>query len=83
MEYTYLVAETMNKENCELIDEYKRGDLRINDLYEGNEYTVRWSDWLNKSRPWRPHLSGGNRNTKPHEKWINERVNELLMRDNS
>ena len=78
---TQLVAEEMKKANCELIDEYVRGDVRIKYLYEGKEYSVRWSDWLNKKRPSRPHLSGGNRNTKPHEKWNNEKVNELLMKD--
>ena len=78
---TKLVSDAMKKENCELIEEYKRGDLRIKYLYEGNEYSVRWSDWINKTRPSRPHLSGGNRNTKQHKKWTNESVNELLQKD--
>lgn len=79
---TKLVSEEMKKENCELIDEYKRGDLRIKYLYENNEYSVRWNDWIRSVRPSRPHLSGGNRNTKPHKKWNNETVNELLKKDN-
>lgn len=79
---TQLVAEEMKKENCTLIDEYKRGDIRIKYMYNDNEYTVRWSDWLCKARPSRPHLSGGNRNSNPvHNKWNNESVNELLMKD--
>ena len=78
---TKLVADEMKKANCELIDEYIRGDLRIKYLFEGNEYSVRWQDWIRKVRPSRPHLSGGNRNTKPHKKWTNEKVNELLKKD--
>lgn len=45
---TKLVSEEMAKENCILIDEYERGDLRIRYIYEGNEYSVRWQDWLKK-----------------------------------
>ena len=78
---TELVAEEMLKEDCILLDEYKRGDIRIRYEYDGNEYTVRWGDWMNKKRPSRPHLKGGNRNTKPHMKWNYEKVNELLMKD--
>ena len=79
---TQLVAEEMKKANCELIGEYVKQNMRIKYLYEGKEYSVRWGDWIRKVRPSRPHLSGGNRNTKPHEKWNNEKVNELLMKDN-
>ena len=78
---TTLVAAEMMKEDCILLDQYKRGDIRIRYEYKGNEYTVRWNDWLNKKRPSRPHLKGGNRNTKPHEKWSYEKVNELFMKD--
>ena len=78
---TETVTKEMAKANCTLIDEYKRGDLRIRYTYEGNEYSVRWQDWLKKVRPSRPHLAGGNRITKPHEKWDNEKVNELLQID--
>ena len=38
---TELVAEEMLKEDCILLDEYKRGDIRIRYEYDGNEYTVR------------------------------------------
>ena len=38
---TLLVAEAMKKEDCELIDEYVRQDIRIRYKYNGNEYTVR------------------------------------------
>lgn len=79
---TALVSEEMKKENCLLLSEYKKGDLRIEYEYEGNVYSVRWSDWLKKDRPSRPHLKGGNRSTKEHEKWNNEKVNELLKKDN-
>ena len=78
---TELVAAAMLNENCILLDDYKRGDIRIRYEYDGNEYTVRWGDWMNKKRPSRPHLSGGNRNTKFHEKWNNDKVNELLNKD--
>lgn len=78
---TKLVSEEMAKENCTLIGEYERGDIRIRYSYEGNEYTVRWGDWMNKKRPSRPHLKGGNRIVKPHEKWNKEKVNELLQKD--
>lgn len=79
---TKSVAEEMKKENCELIDTYINGNTRIKYMYNGNEYTVRWYDWTRKTRPSRPHLSGGNRITKPHKKWNDETVNELLMKDN-
>lgn len=79
---TKLVSEEMKKDNCTLISEYERGDIRIKYEYEGNEYSVRWADWMNKRRPSRPHLTGGNRVTKEHKKWDNEKVNELLMKDN-
>ncbi|KAK8843693.1 hypothetical protein M9Y10_024756 [Tritrichomonas musculus] len=78
---TKLVADEMLKENCILISEYKRGSIRIKYMFEGNEYSVRWDDWKNKTRPSRPHLTGGNRKTKPHKKWTNETVNELLKQD--
>lgn len=55
------VREEMEKENCALLDEYKRGDIRIRYEYEGKEFSVRWSDWMKKDRPSRPHLKGGNR----------------------
>ena len=76
---TQLVAEEMKKENCELIDEYLRGDIRIKYLYEGNEYTVRWNDWCRKNRPARPHLNGGN---KKRTKWTTELVAEEMKRAN-
>ena len=79
---TKLVSEEMQKENCTLIDDYTRGDNRIRYSYEGNIYSVRWNDWLKKTRPSRPHLAGGNRNTKPHDKWNNEKVNELFNKEN-
>lgn len=79
---TSMVAEALTKENCTLISKYERGDKRITYTYEGQEFTVRWDDWKNKKRPSRPHLKGGNRNTKEHTKWNNERVNELLQQDN-
>ena len=79
---TNLVSEMMKKENCVLLDEYKRGDLRIKYLFENKEYSVRWNDWVRKIRPSRPHLKGGNRNTKLHEKWDNEKVNELFKKEN-
>lgn len=78
---TKLVSEEMQKENCTLIDDYTRGDNRIRYSYEGNIYSVRWNDWMNKKRPSRPHLTGGNRNTKLHDKWNNEKVNQLLQKD--
>lgn len=78
---TEMVRNEMAKDNCMLIDEYTRGDVRIRYTYEDKEYTVRWNDWLNKKRPSRPHIKGGNRQTKPHEKWTNEAVNELLQKD--
>ena len=58
---TQKVREEMAKEKCILLDDYKRGDIRIHYLYEGNEFSVRWSDWMKKDRPSRPHLKGGNR----------------------
>ena len=38
---TELVSEEMMKEDCILLDEYKRGDVRIRYEYQGNEYTIR------------------------------------------
>ncbi|KAK8835542.1 hypothetical protein M9Y10_042428 [Tritrichomonas musculus] len=55
------VREEMVKENCALLDEYKRGDIRIRYEYEGKEFSVRWSDWMKKDTPSRPHLKGSNR----------------------
>ena len=72
----------MAKENCTLIDEYKATNIRIKYLYNNEEFTVRFGDWLNKQRPSRPHLKGGNRITKPHKKWNNEKVNELFQKEN-
>lgn len=79
---TKLVAEEMLKENCYLIDEYIKGDIRIKYTFEGEEFSVRWHDWMKKERPSRPHLKGGNRITNLHKKWNNESVNELLLQDN-
>lgn len=78
---TQLVATEMKKENCILKSEYINTHTRITYTYEGNEYSVCWNDWLNKKRPSRPHLTGGNRITKQHNKWNNEKVNELLQKD--
>ena len=78
---TQSVARAMEKEGCTLIDEYKRGDIRIQYTYEGKEYSVRWNDWVNSTKHSRPHLTGGNRITKPHEKWNNEKVIKLLQKD--
>lgn len=55
------VREEMEKENCALLDEYKRGDIRIRYEYEGKEFSVRWSDWMKKDRPSRLHMKGSNR----------------------
>lgn len=79
---TEFVREEMAKENCILLDEYVKGQLRIRYEYNGVVYTVRWYDWYRKDRPSRPHLTGGNRTTKPHQRWNNEKVNELLQKDN-
>ena len=78
---TQLVAAELKKENCILKSEYLNSKERITYTYEGNEYSVRLHDWLKKERPSRPHLTGGNRTTKPHNKWNNEKVNELLLKD--
>ena len=78
---TSMVAEELAKENCILQGKYERGDKRITYTYEGQQFTVRWFDWRNKNSPSRPHLSGGNRNTKEHKKWNNKNVNELLQQD--
>lgn len=80
---TELVAEKMKEEQCTLIDEYQTNSKRITYRYDidGQTYTVRWLDWLNKKKPSRPHLNGGNRNTKPHEKWDNEKVNEIFLQE--
>lgn len=79
---TKTVADEMIKESCKLLDEYKNGSTRIRYEYQGNEYSVRWYDWSRSVRPSRPHLSGGNRDTKFHEKWDEHKVNELFSRDN-
>ena len=78
---TSMVSEELAKENCTLISKYERGDKRITYTYEGQQFTVRWFDWIRTNRLSRPHLSGGNRSTKEHKKWNNERVNELLQQD--
>ncbi|KAK8892159.1 hypothetical protein M9Y10_029382 [Tritrichomonas musculus] len=78
---TQMVANEMAKENCILISEYHRGDERIKYTYENNEYSVRWYDWMKKERPSRPHLKGGNRDTKQHQKWNKEKVNELFQKE--
>ena len=74
---TEFVREEMAKENCILLDEYVKGQLRIRYEYNGVVYTVRWYDWYRKDRPSRPHLTGGNRTTKLHQRWNNEKVNEI------
>ena len=79
---TQLVAAELKKENCILKSEYINSKTRIIYTYEGNEYSIRFHDWLKKDRPSRPHLTGGNRITKLHKKWNNEKVNELLQKDN-
>lgn len=79
---TQLIAAELKKENCILKSEYINSKTRITYTYEGNEYSVRIHDWLRKDRPSRPHLTGGNRKTKPHNRWNNEKVNELLQKDN-
>lgn len=78
---TQLVANEMLKEDCKLLDSYVNGSTRIRYEYHGNEYSVRWHDWNHSIRPSRPHLSGGNRNTRSHNKWNNQKVNELLSKD--
>lgn len=78
---TELVRKEMQKENCTLLDEYVKAKSRIRYEYNGIVYTVRWHDWDRKDRPSRPHMTGGNRSTKPHEHWSNEKVNELLQKD--
>lgn len=63
---TEKVAQRMKLENCTLLDEYTSYTQRLRYVYDlnGQEYTVRWSDWLKKIRSSRPHLSGGNRTIK-------------------
>ena len=50
-------AEKMKAEQCTLIDNFTKSDQRIKYIYnvDGQEYTIRWNDWLNKKRPSRPH----------------------------
>ena len=76
-----MIAEEIMKEDCKLLDEYTVGSARIRYEYQGNVYSVRWYDWNHSVRPSRPHLTGGNRNTKPHEKWNEQKVNELFQKE--
>ena len=71
----------MKKENCILISEYKSGKERVEYEYNGTIYQVRLHDWLRKDRPSRPHLNGGNRDTKEHQTWTQEKVQELFNKE--
>ena len=77
---TDLVSQKLNDEQCKLVGVYVDSKTKIQYEFEGNTFTVRWSDWLHKNS--RPHLHGGNRDTQERTKWTQESVNELFKKDN-
>ena len=73
-----LVSQKMNEEQCKLVGIYVDSRTKLQYEFEGETFTVRWSDWLHKNS--RPHLHGGNRDTQERTKWNQESVNCLVRK---
>ena len=78
---TELVAAEMLKENCILKSEYINSYNKLEYEYNGKIYSVLWMNWIDKKHPVRSHLCDRKNQSKHHIKWDDEKVKELLAKE--
>ena len=78
---TELVAAEMLKENCILKSKYINAYTKLEYEYNGKVYTVLWKNWIDKKHPVRSHLCDRKNQSKHHIKWDDEKVKELLAKE--